>query len=157
MSNQNTTTTKKPASDLNLPSLETLYGGKPEDALNFMGIDAGLKKELTEQGLPWKFINYVTFKKNGSVSKGGWVPYKRKTKADNAFGALFATDPDGYTVRAEMVLAVRDPNLHAYFKEQLRRRNQSYDLKNIQKNQANQFRRQGLNVDEGYGRESDED
>lgn len=125
--------------------------------LNLLKVDKTLQNEIKAKGLPYKFINYVKFKASGGVHKGGWVPYKRESKPEAAFAGGYATDPDGYTVRNELVLATRDPRLHVYRQQQIAVQNKRQaDITGLNRQAAAEMRArmrdQGLSgrIHEGY-------
>jgi hypothetical protein len=70
-------------------------------------IDGLLKKELSEKGLEYRFIDFKQAKENGLMSRRGWRIFKRESKDPNLLGFETLTDPDGLTRKGTMVLAVK--------------------------------------------------
>lgn len=69
-----------------------------------LDIDQALKKELEDNGLVARFINFGHFKQRG-FHPAKWQPYKRQTSATG--GAVYTVDANGYTVKQDLVLAVK--------------------------------------------------
>lgn len=70
-------------------------------------IDAALKKELVDQGLEWRFIDFKQAKLNGGRSRAGWIVYRRQSKDPRLAGIEALADPDGLVRQGTMVLAVK--------------------------------------------------
>lgn len=125
-------------------------------------VDATLKKELTEKGLAFRWINAKEFQKNFGFHRSGWTPYKRSaaTKVDSLFGG----DVEGYVRRGDLVLAVKTLEEQARHKAGLAYKTSLYS--GLNKKQAQQLaeaaRQAGVKtkVSEGYempGEEAEED
>ena len=71
-------------------------------------ISEELKKELEEQGLVPRWVDYKQMKEMDGYHKKGWVIYRRKNRdiIDNQ-EFRFGTGPDGLVRRGSMVLAVK--------------------------------------------------
>ncbi len=70
-------------------------------------IDPVLKKELKEQGLAYKYIDFKSAKNNGGRSRSGWIIYKRQSEDPRLQGIKALADPDGLVRQGSMVLAVK--------------------------------------------------
>jgi hypothetical protein len=77
-----------------------------EDTDEF-GIDSMLKKELEDQGLEYRFIDFKQAKLNGGRSRAGWIVYKRQSVDPRLQGIASLADPDGLVRQGSMVLAVK--------------------------------------------------
>jgi len=77
-----------------------------DDNQSTLSIDKRLEEELIANDLVWRFINFKEYKKKGFHSSK-WVPYQRTSTPQN--GALYTQDPNGYTVKQDLILAVK-PN-----------------------------------------------
>lgn len=75
---------------------------------NRLALTPELKKELKEQGLEGRWVNYKKLLDNQGYHEKGWVAYKRK-KSDTIDVGTFlgGTDPDGYIRRGDSILAVK--------------------------------------------------
>lgn len=70
-------------------------------------LDVVLKKELEDQGLDYRFIDFKKAKLNGGRSRAGWIVYKRQSKDPRLQGISALEDPDGLVRSGSMVLAVK--------------------------------------------------
>lgn len=100
-------------------------GFAPLEEANISGyddldIDHALKAELKDNQLAYRFINFKTFKRNG-FHKQHWKPYRRSSRPDN--NVLFNLDADGYTVRGDLVLAVKPYEWNDARKQELAKKN----------------------------------
>ena len=103
---------------------------------DFFKIDAALKAELDAQGFGYKFIRSKKYTDDGGYHKLGYKPYKRQ-KIEQKDGSLFeyGVDPEGYTRRGDLVLAVKPKTLIARDKAKIQARTDAYS--NIsQRNEA---------------------
>src|SRR5687768_12309087 len=74
---------------------------------NDYDIDSVLKKELEEQGLEYRFIDFKKAKLNGGMSRAGWRIYARKTEDPRLQGISVLKDADNLVRNGSMVLAVK--------------------------------------------------
>lgn len=74
---------------------------------NEYDIDPVLKKELKEQGLAYRFIDFKQARMNGGRSRSGWVIYRRQSDDPRLQGIKALADPDGLVRQGSMVLAVK--------------------------------------------------
>jgi hypothetical protein len=70
-------------------------------------IDTMLKKELADQGLEYRFIDFKKAVQNGGRSRSGWVIYKRSSEDPRLHGIKSLSDPDGLVRDGTLVLAVK--------------------------------------------------
>lgn len=70
-------------------------------------IDQLLKKELEEQGLEYRFIDFKNAVLNGGRSRTGWIVYRRQSEDPRLQGIKALADPDGLVRQGSMVLAVK--------------------------------------------------
>lgn len=98
-----------------------------------------LKKELKEQGLVGRFINYKQLTEMGGVHAKDWRPYKRKS-SDTMDTASFlsGTDPNGYVRRGDSILAVKSEEEVEAHREWLQARAARH--KNFKKQKADELR-----------------
>lgn len=92
-----------------------------DDGGDEFGIDGILKKELEEQGLEWRFIDFKQARLNGGRSRSGWIIYKRQSVDPRLQGIESLADPDGLVRQGSLVLAVKPT---AYAQRQRDRRDQ---------------------------------
>lgn len=78
-----------------------------EDVENDHDIDPILKKELLDQGLNYRFIDFKQAKLNGGRSRSGWVIYRRNSEDPRLQGIKALADPDGLVRQGSLVLAVK--------------------------------------------------
>ena len=149
------------------PTQKKPVNSKPENLTNLGDFYANpyelapdLKKELTEKGLEWRFINAVRFKEMG-FHRSHWMPYKRDqgkagsslTTAEQIFGA----DPEGFVRRGSDILAVKPRAAAQAHRDHLKRltrlQESSYKSKGAQIKDA--FKEAGIKgkVLEGYDEE----
>ena len=84
-------------------------------------VDQVLKKELQEQNLEFRWIDFKRARLNGGRSLGGWIIYKRRSEDPRMQGISALADPDGLVRNGSMVLAVKTK---ANAEKQRRRRDQ---------------------------------
>lgn len=77
------------------------------DEVDESDIDGVLKKELEEQELEYRFVDFKQAKANGGASRSGWRIYKRKSPDPRIQGIESLADPDGLVRRNTLVLAVK--------------------------------------------------
>jgi hypothetical protein len=95
-----------------------------QDAGSLLRIDPAIRRELDEKGLACRWISLREFSQNGNFHKNDWMPYKSDTLKKMASEFSFGTNPDGYLVRKEMVLAVKKKELQEAHKAKIARRTQ---------------------------------
>jgi len=83
---------------------------------SILDIDQALQKELKDLDLVYRFINFKQYKQKG-FHQSKWQPYKRTSSATG--GAVYNTDPDGYTVKQDLVLAVKPRSWNEAHKKML--------------------------------------
>jgi hypothetical protein len=88
-------------------------------------IDTILKKELADQGLEYRFIDFKKAVQNGGRSRGGWVIYKRQSEDPRLQGIKSLSDPDGLVRDGTLVLAVKRKEQAAKQRERINAQNQS--------------------------------
>lgn len=98
---------KKKEITKDIPAGVTKFVGPVFDDVDEFDIDLALKKELEEQGLEYRFIDFKQAKLNGGRSRAGWVVYKRKSEDPRLQGIAALADPDGMVRQGSMVLAVK--------------------------------------------------
>jgi len=116
---------------------------------DMLSIPAALKKEIEDQGLAYKFINYKIYKESG-MHKRGWKPYPIQS-APSGVQKLFGSSPEGYLVRGDCILAVIPTTWKNKIKEQIAQKNKTYA--NFNKQKADEFRKSlggDSTVYEGY-------
>lgn len=121
-------------------------------------IDVALKKELAEQGLEYRFIDFKQARLNGGRSRAGWIVYKRKSQDPRLQGIASLADPDGMVRQGSMVLAVKPV---AYAQRQRDRRDaQNKTLKRYTENVTTELSEQarttlgGSKIIAGYDKNS---
>jgi hypothetical protein len=92
-------------------SMEAYAGFDPND---HMIIDPAIKKEITDRGLKYKWINANKLASNNGFNKKGWKPYKLNSQGKSV--VYGQTDAEGYLRRGDLVLAVMPLQLHARHK-----------------------------------------
>ena len=99
---------------------------------DFLKIDPSLKAELDAKGFGFKFIRSKKFTDDGGFNKQGYKPYKRD-RVDKKDGSLFefGTDPEGYTRRGDLILAVKPKSLIARDKAKIQAEGTFYQVINI--------------------------
>lgn len=85
-------------------------------------IDGMLKKELAEQNLEYRFIDFKQAKLNGAQSRSGWRIYKRKSADPRIQGIESLADPDGLVRKGTLVLAVKHKVLAEKQRERVKQR-----------------------------------
>jgi len=70
-------------------------------------IDSILKKELADQGLEYRFIDYKKAMANGGRSRTGWIVYRRQSEDPRLAGIKGLLDSDGLVRQETLVLAVK--------------------------------------------------
>ena len=116
---------RKPVSSRALPVVmsDDIFG-------NRLALPAELKKELKEQGLEPRWINFKKFVDNQGYHEKGWKAYTRK-KSDTMETSSFlnGSDPDGYIRRGEAILAVKttaEAERHRQFLKSRAERHRAY-------------------------------
>ena len=71
---------------------------------SMLDLDNDLKMELKNLDLEARFINFKDYKSKGFHSQH-WKPYKRQSKPQG--GAIYTVDSEGYTVKGDLILAVK--------------------------------------------------
>jgi hypothetical protein len=126
------------------------FGGDRDTSL--LRVDPKIKKELAEKGFACRWISLREYQTNGNFHKQDWTPYKVSAGAKGPGEFASGTNPEGYIVRKELVLAVRPLEAHNAHKAQIRRRTASQSQ--IQKVAAQKLRetlgQSGAKVYEGY-------
>jgi hypothetical protein len=74
-------------------------------------IDGPLKKELEDQDLEYRFVDFKQAKALGGASRAGWRVYKRKSPDPRIQGIESLADPDGLVRKGTLVLAVKHKQL----------------------------------------------
>jgi len=88
------------------------------EKLSMLDVPSELKKELSEQGLEYRWINAPRLRGQQGFNKNYWKPYKvnyDKIGIDNFFRS-----PDGYLVRGDVILAVRPKDIGDAHKARLK-------------------------------------
>lgn len=85
----------------------TKFSASLFDEQDDYGIDSILKKELEDQGLEWRFIDFKQARLNGGRSRAGWIIYKRQSEDPRLQGIASLADPDGLVRNGSLVLAVK--------------------------------------------------
>lgn len=98
---------KKKDTTKEIPAGVTAFSAPVYDDVDEFDIDLTLKKELAEQGLEYRFIDFKQAKLNGGRSRAGWIVYKRTTQDPRLQGIAALADPDGLVRQGSMVLAVK--------------------------------------------------
>ena len=71
---------------------------------SILDLDRDLQQELKDFDLECRFISFKDYKSKGFHSKE-WRPYKRKSVPKG--GAVYTIDSEGYTVKGDLILAVK--------------------------------------------------
>lgn len=101
---------------------------------NALSLTDEIKKDLEEQGLTPRFVDYKKLKEMDGYHEKGWTIYK-KPKCDSIDNRefKFGSTPDGVVRRGSMVLAVKSKEqiaLHrTYLKQKAERYSQAYTKK----------------------------
>jgi hypothetical protein len=117
---------------------KTKVGAIYEDSADEYDIDNVLKKELAEQNLEYRFIDFKQARLNGGRSRAGWIVYRRKSSDPRIAGIEALQDPDGLVRNGSMVLAVKT-------KQGADRQRARRDAQTRTMNQYNKQRAQELN------------
>lgn len=110
---------------------------------NQLSLSNTLKREISDQGLDWRFINAAEYRKKGNRHRSHWKPYNVKNRSviDNFAGV----DPEGIITRGDLILAVRPKVLTEKSRTNLQERNriqagyakqQARELKQMAKDQG---------------------
>lgn len=99
-------------------SIEAYEGFDPND---HMIIDPAIKKEITERGLKYKWINAHKLAASHGFDKKGWKPYKLNSGGKSS--VYGQTDAEGFLRRGDLVLAVMPLQLHAKHKAAINQAN----------------------------------
>lgn len=119
-------------------------------------------KDIESQDMVMKWVNLKKLKENYGFHQRDWKPYKIAKNSKLAKENPFITaDVDGMFVRGDMVLAVKPLSEAKAYQEELAfysKINKGINAKHAEELQ-DQARDQGLdiNVDQGYGEDSDDD
>ena len=137
------------------PSRDADFGSFNGDEFfnNRLSLPDGLKTHLTTEGMDWRFINSIEFRRDGNMHKSHWQPYK----IPSDFAGM--ANAEGYLQRGDLILAARPKGVTSNYRKYLARRNAIQ--KGVAKQQADElrqtFRDGGLGkqskVHEGYGDE----
>lgn len=104
---------------------------------NEMQLDPQLEAELKSKNLGYRFINATQFRKTG-FHRAKWVPYKRETKG--SIDSVFGTDPEGYTRRGDLILAVKPMSDVERHRALLNQKAKALTGNQVQRRQAQEFR-----------------
>lgn len=99
-------------------SIEAYEGFDPND---HMIIDPAIKKEITERGLKYKWINANKLANSHGFDKKGWKPYKLNSSGKSS--VYGQTDAEGFLRRGDLVLAVMPNAIHAKHKAAINQAN----------------------------------
>jgi hypothetical protein len=105
-------------------------------------ISKELKKELQDQNLAWRFIDYKKYMDLGGYHPRGWKAYKQKRGNSDILdteAARYGANPDGFMRRGTLVLAVRSQELNTEHKAYLKNRASRYAV-SVEKQQKNELR-----------------
>jgi hypothetical protein len=81
--------------------------GVPEFLQNRFHVERELKEYFAARGLKHRWINMTKFRSD-RFHRTGYVPYKREADTPASVAdQLLGTSPDGFIVRGDMVLAVK--------------------------------------------------
>lgn len=126
---------------------------------NALAIPAELKAHLTGKGLDWRFLNANEFRKAGNYHRSHWKPF---TVTPDMASMISTTTSEGLIQRGDLILGVRPKAISAKHREFLAERNRRYN--NFAKDEAQKLREDirrkglsGVKVEEGYGKEDQED
>lgn len=100
-------------------------------------IDSVLKKELADQGLEYRFIDFKQARLNGNRSRAGWFIYKRQSEDPRVQGIKALADPDGLVRQGTLVLAVKTKQ--GAERQRMRRDSQNTSLKKYNKQVADEL------------------
>jgi len=121
-----------------------------DDAL---AIEPALVAEIKSKGMVHRWINGAKFKANFGFDSRRWVPYKRESQGNSAFGF---TDSEGFTRRGDLILAVRSEGINAAHKAKIAHKNSNLAA-NQNKRAADEIRQQMVDaniksakISEGY-------
>jgi hypothetical protein len=109
-----------------------------EDQIEY-DIDRELKKELEDQGLEYRFIDFKKAKLNGGMSRAGWRIYVRKSPDPRTSGISVLADPDNLVRNGSMVLAVKTKQ--AAGRQRARRDAQNSTLRHYNKTVAEELKK----------------
>jgi hypothetical protein len=127
------------------------------DFNDFFAIEPALKKEIEAKGLVYRWVNALKLKANYGYDKRQWSAYKRDGQAT---GISSFSDPEGYTRRGDLILAVQSKGIANARKAQLDARNKSQSSQQYAKQQAEDLRRNmrdsGIKADISEGYEDNE-
>lgn len=102
---------------------------------NPLTISPELKKEIKDQGLAHRFIDYKRYKEMDGYHSRGWKVYKRKnTSSKNSDEFTHGSNPDGYVRRGTVILAVRPVEINEKHKQVLKNKAELYSRKKRRKN-----------------------
>lgn len=127
------------------------------DFNDFFAIDPELKKEIEGKGMVYRWVNALKLKANYGYDKRQWQAYKRDSQPA---GITSFSDPEGYTRRGDLILAVQTKAVAGARKAQLDARNRSQNQQKHAKQQADELRREmrsaGIDADISEGYEDNE-
>lgn len=124
------------------------------EQLNLLAIDEGLKKELDDKGLAFRWINAKVYMNGGNFHKSGWTAYRRSasTQPKETHEFQYGTSPEGFIIRHDLLLAVKPKEQQERWKQYLgvkaARQSASND-ENIKKFKE-KAKESGAKVHEGY-------
>ena len=116
---------KQPLSSKSETSTDLSWEG---DYTDFFAVDPKLRDELVSKGLEFKFIRSKKYLDDGGFHKQGYKPYKRdqsEKKDGNSFE--LGTDPEGYTRRGDLILAVKPKHLVEKDRAKIAARTKAYN------------------------------
>lgn len=128
---------------------------------NRLQVDGDLHKEITDQGLEYRWIDAKKLHANQGYHQNGWTAYRRKNPVSDF---KLGNDPDGVVRRGTMILGVRERGIGEDHRDYLKERARAYSGRSIQKEAADELRQMskntGIKISEGYdadkGEEDDE-
>ncbi len=125
-------------------------GGDNESASLFK-LSSAIKKELSAQGLVWRFIFVKKYIDNHGFHRSGWKPHQFAKPAEDRgkFDFGDGIDSEGYLRRGDQILAVKTKEAQAIHRAKIQRRNDAH--KQYNKQAAQNLRTSAdVKVFEGY-------
>jgi hypothetical protein len=122
------------------------------DAGSLLRIDPAIVAEINKAGLAYRWISLKEFSQNGNFHKNDWMPYKSESLKKTASEFSWGSNPDGYLIRKEMVLAVKPKKLQEQHKARIKQRTliQSQSSKQAAQELKKTLQGSGASVYEGY-------
>jgi hypothetical protein len=103
-----------------------------------MKIDPALAAQFKKDGLVYRWINKKQYEANGNVHRSHWKAYRRDSASSSSADFVNGSNPEGYIVRGDMLLAVRTEKMAKSHRSYLDKQN---ELKaGIQKRQAQELK-----------------